>query len=47
MVLEHQAKIKEGLEFSNPRESLMAYWQKRIRQVELKIFHWEEQLRPH
>jgi len=31
MVVEHRAKIQQELDALNPREGLIAYWQRRIR----------------
>ena len=47
MIREHRAKIAQELQSANPREFLIAYWEKRIRQVELRILRLEEQLRRH
>ncbi len=47
MVLEHRAKVEKELQSPNPRQSLIAYWHKRIRQVELAILSLEEKLRRH
>ncbi|HUU13204.1 MAG TPA: hypothetical protein VM182_05785 [Terriglobia bacterium] len=47
MVLEHHAKIQKELRASNPREALIAYWERRIRQVEQEILRLEERLRRH
>ena len=45
MVREHRAKIAQERQSPNPRDFLIAYWEKRIRQVELRILHLEEELR--
>jgi hypothetical protein len=47
MVLEHYAKIQSELRAANPREALIAYWERRIRQVEQEILRLEEKLRRH
>lgn len=47
MVLEHRAKIEKELQSSDPRGHLIAYWERRIREVEQRIIHLEEQLRRH
>jgi hypothetical protein len=45
MVLEHHGKIQKELSAPNPREALIAYWERRIRQVEQEILRLEEKLR--
>jgi hypothetical protein len=45
MIDEHRTKIECERQAPNPREYLIAYWRKRIRDVELKISRLEEQLR--
>jgi hypothetical protein len=47
MIAEHRGKIRQELDSSNPREGLIAYWQRRIRQVEQEILHLEQKLRKH
>jgi hypothetical protein len=47
MVREHLAKIEHELQSTSPRQFLIAYWEKRIHEVELEIFRLEEQLRRH
>jgi len=47
MVSEHHAKIQKESRASNPREALIAYWERRIRQVEQEILRLEERLRRH
>jgi len=47
MVREHQTKIEREQRSPNPRVYLIAYWEKRIREVEDRIRHLEEQLRRH
>ena len=47
MVREHRAKIAQELQSASPREFLIAYWEKRIREVELRILRLEEQLQRH
>ncbi len=44
MILEHEAKIRKELESSNPREYLIAYWQRRVDEVKLRILRLEEKL---
>ena len=47
MVREHRAKIAQELQSTSPRQFLIAYWEKRIRQVELRILRLEEELLRH
>lgn len=47
MIDEHRTKIERERQASNPRDNLIAYWQKRIRDVDLQISRLEEQLRRH
>ncbi len=47
MMREHEAKVKNELQSPNPREYLIACWQKRIGEAELNILHSEEQLYRH
>ena len=45
MIVENEAKIREERESLTPREHLIAYWQRRIDEVKLKIVCLEEKLR--
>ncbi len=45
MILEHQAKSEGERRAANPREHLIGYWQKRVREVEARISHLEKLLR--
>jgi hypothetical protein len=47
MVAEHRAKIQQELDAAKPRPELVAYWERRIRDVEQKILRLEEKLRKH
>jgi len=47
MIDEHRTKIERERQSSTPREYLIAYWQKRIRDVDFQISRLEEQLRRH
>jgi hypothetical protein len=47
MVRQHRAKIERELQSTAPREFLVAYWEKRIREVEGEILRLEERLRQH
>jgi len=44
MVRQHRAKIERELQSTTPRDFLIAYWEKRIRQVEGEILRLEERL---
>jgi len=45
MIAEHEAKIRKEQESSTSREHLIAYWQRRIEEVKLRIARLEEKLR--
>jgi hypothetical protein len=47
MVLSHSAKIQRELNAAKPRHELIAYWERRIRDVEQKTFRLEEKLGKH
>ena len=47
MLAEHRAKIQRELDTAKPRRELIAYWERRIRDVEEKILRLEEKLRKH
>jgi hypothetical protein len=47
MIEEHRAKIERELGSSSPRRQLIAYWEKRMREVELRILDLEERLGRH
>jgi hypothetical protein len=47
MVEEHRAKIEREVGSLSPRLDLIAYWEKRIREVEQRILGLEELLERH
>ncbi len=44
MIAEHEAKIRKERGSSTPREHLIAYWQRRIDEVKLRIARLEQKL---
>jgi uncharacterized protein (DUF3084 family) len=47
MVRQHPAKVAQKRQSASPREYLIAYWEKRIHEVEDEIHRLEERLRRH
>ena len=47
MLAEHRAKIQRELDTAKPRRELIAYWERRIRDVDQRILLLEEKLRKH